>query len=251
VTTLAQVKQVTRPLLERNADLALAADRLVVIKPVRHLIRGVYIGQSYDPIVHRPIWLVTFLFKPGAVPGDRWGERLVTKRGVRLTVDSPREMFQERFRIKSAQARLPVHVRRYPESWDGWVAYDPTIATEMCEVIEEEALPMLRALQSIDDFVAFTADQTRFPWTYIGSNYFDEPFVFAAQGNFEAALAACTRLAAEESTGPATQELLRLLAGGDRHGVAQLLHGWEAESVKRLKLEEYWEPTLFPIEATA
>ena len=250
MTTLAQVKRVTRKLLDRNSDLALVSGRLVVVKPVRHILRGVFIS-SRDPIIHLPVWFVTSLFKPGAVPHDRWGERLFRKWGVPHNVDDPPEVHLERMRMVSAITRLPVHEQRYPDDWPTWVDNHPMIVTEMCEVIEEQALPMLRPLQSIDDFVAFTADQTRFPWTRLGAGYFDEPFVFAAQGNFEAALAACTRLVAEVPTGPATKELLRLLAGGDRHGVAQWLHGWEADSVKRLKLEEYWEPTPFPIEATA
>jgi hypothetical protein len=250
VTTVVQVKRVARPLLERNSDLALVG-RLVIIRPVRHLIRGVFIGRSSNPIVHRPVWFVSFLFKPWTLLSDRWGERLFAKRGVTPTVDDPREMWLARARILSAQARLPIRERRYPESWSEWVAYDPTIATEMCEVIEEQALPMLRSIQSIDDFIAFTADKTRFAWTYLGPNYSDEPFVFAAQENFEAALSACTRLVEQEPTGPKTKELLRRLAGGDRLGVAQLLHGWEADSVKQLKLEQFWEPTPFPIEAAA
>ena len=252
VTTLAQVKQVTRPLLERNSDLALVG-RLVVMKPVRHLIRGVLIDRSPDPVIHKLVWFVNFLFKPWTQVSDRWGERLFDKRGVSVNLDDPATILtlRERIPIMAAQLRLPVRERRYPESWGGWVSYDPTIATEICEVIEEQALPMLRAVQSIDDFVAFAADQTRFAWTYLGPNYSDEPFVFAAQGNLEAALAACTRLVQREPAGPRVRELLRRLAGGDRLGVAQLLHDWEAASVKQLKLEQFWQPTPFPIEAAA
>ena len=44
------------------------------------------------------------------------------------------------------------------------------------------------------------------------------------------------------------KELLPLMVAGERSGVAKLLHGWEAASVKRLKLEECWQPTPFPIE---
>jgi len=242
MTTAVQVKRVTRPLLERNHDLA-PVGRLVVIKPVRHLIRGIFIERDIDPVVFDPKWFVNFLFRPGAGITDRWGERLRRKIGVR------RKPTKAEQRIFVAQWLLPIRERRYPKSFGGWVAYDPAIATEMCEVIEQRALPILRAIQSIDDFVALTGDKTRFSWTYLGSNFFHEPFVFAAQGNFEAALAACTRLAARDPRNRRVKELLRRLAGGDRHGVARLLHRWEAESVKRIELEEFWEPSPFPIEA--
>jgi hypothetical protein len=44
------------------------------------------------------------------------------------------------------------------------------------------------------------------------------------------------------------KELCRRLAADDRRGLAQLLHEWEATTVKNLKLEHLWEPTPFPLE---
>jgi hypothetical protein len=205
-------------------------------------LRGIFIRRDIDPVGFEPKWFVNFLFRPGAGVSDRWGERLHRK------IDLPREVTVAEMRVVAAQWLLPIRERRYPKSLEGWAAYDPAIATEMCEVIERQALPMLRAIQSIDDFVAFTSDETRFDWTYLGSNFFHEPFVFAAQGNFEAAPAACTKLAAREPANRRVKELLRRLADGDRRGVARLLHRWEADSVKRMDLEEFWEPTPFPIE---
>jgi hypothetical protein len=245
MTTVAQVKRVMRPLFERNADLALVG-RLVVITPVRHLVRGVFFDRGSDPVVFQPTWFVNFLFKPGAGVIDTWGERLF-KSGRPVDYTKP-AFIRARVRKIAEQMALPVRERRYPKSWGLWVAYDPATAIQMCKVIERQALPMLRSLQSIDDFVGFTSDQARFPWTYLGSNYFNEPYVQAAQGDFAAALATCTKLAAQEPTRPRIKEMLRLLAGGDRRGLAGLLHGWEADSVKRLKLEGYWELTPFPIE---
>ena len=45
-----------------------------------------------------------------------------------------------------------------------------------------------------------------------------------------------------------TKELCPLIAANDRPGLARLLHAYEAQSVKNLKLEQFWEPTPFPIE---
>ena len=44
------------------------------------------------------------------------------------------------------------------------------------------------------------------------------------------------------------KELCARLAADDRRGLAQLLHEWEAITVKNLKLEHLWEPTPFPLE---
>jgi hypothetical protein len=52
----------------------------------------------------------------------------------------------------------------------------------------------------------------------------------------------------EERYGRAVQELCPLVAANDRAGLANLLHSYEAQSVKNLKIEKYWERTPFPIE---
>ena len=48
MTTVAQVKQVVQPLLQRNPDLALVG-RMIVVRPVHHLLRGIYLARSSDP----------------------------------------------------------------------------------------------------------------------------------------------------------------------------------------------------------
>ena len=44
------------------------------------------------------------------------------------------------------------------------------------------------------------------------------------------------------------KELCRRLAADDRAGLAALLHDWEAQTVRNLKIEHLWEPTPFPLE---
>ena len=44
------------------------------------------------------------------------------------------------------------------------------------------------------------------------------------------------------------QEFCPLVATKDRVGLARLLHAYEAQSVKNLKIEKYWEETPFPID---
>jgi hypothetical protein len=217
MTTVAQVKVVTKPLLERNDDLALVG-RLVVIKPVHHLLRGVYMDRSSDPSIFQPTWFVTLLFAPHADVHFDWGER-VYNRGA------------------SGQ----------------WKAADPATPHVMCEEIEKHALPLLRPVQTIDDFVAF-ASRERFRWTCLDDKGFSKAIVDVACGNFESAEAFCTEVAATraKNSAPDMPDPIHLmtetLSRRDRPGLARLLHAWEAASAKRLKLEEFWEPTPFPIE---
>lgn len=206
MTTVAQVKQVVRPLLQRNPDLALVG-RLVVIKPVHHILRGISIGRSIDPKSFVPNWSAVFLFEPFARFHLFWGTRM---RGI----------------------------------WDLGV---PDLPEKLARAIEREALPVLRSITTIDDFVGFA----RGTWTEE-----HKPYVDVARGDFEAAQSMCDFFASLNGRfGPSqdefeqiVQNLCPLIAANDRLGLAQLLHKYEAESVKRLKLEKFWQPTPFPIE---
>lgn len=44
------------------------------------------------------------------------------------------------------------------------------------------------------------------------------------------------------------KELCRRLAADDRAGLAALLHEWEAQMVKNLKIEHLWQLTPLPLE---
>ena len=59
MTTISQVKKAVQPLLQRNHDLALVG-RLVVLKPVHHILRGVYIDRSSIPDEFMPPGLSFF-----------------------------------------------------------------------------------------------------------------------------------------------------------------------------------------------
>jgi hypothetical protein len=206
MTTIAHVRQLVEPLLERNPDLALIG-RLVVVKPVRHILRGVLIGRSLDPKAFVPNWSATFLFKPNAHFGLFWGTRMD---GI----------------------------------WDIDVSDLPN---KLACAIESEALPKLRSIVTIDDFVRF-ADSA---WVED-----DKPYVDVALGDLAAAQSMCSFFAGlngrfgirQEECELVVNELCPLIAANDRPGLSELLHNYEAEAVKRLKLEKIWEPTPFPID---
>ena len=44
------------------------------------------------------------------------------------------------------------------------------------------------------------------------------------------------------------KKLCACLAADDREGMAKILHDWEAQTVKNLKVDHLWEPTPFPFE---
>jgi hypothetical protein len=206
MTTVAQVKQVVAPLLRRNPDLTVVG-RLVVVKPVHHILRGILIGRSLDPKCFVPNWSAVFLFEPDAHFHLFRGTRM---RGI----------------------------------WDISV---PDLAEKLAEAIEREALPILRSIVTIDDFVKFAN----------GAWVEDEkPYVDVARGDFEAAQAMCDFLIGlnghygirQDECERVVQSLCPLIVTHDRPALARVLHEHEAASVKRLKLDKLWQPTPFPIE---
>jgi hypothetical protein len=219
MTTIAQVKQVVQPLLQRNPDLALVK-RYVIITPVRHILRGINLMRSMDPSLFIPAWAVIFLFEPIDSLSLNWGQRI------------------------------------YKVTWD---VTSPELPTKMCEAIEEQALPLLRPIKTIDDFVGF-ATKERFRHTYLDLYEHRKIFVDIARGDLDSARSICEYMATEhakrrylplkmdEEYNRITKELCPLIAANDRPGLARLLHKYEEGSVRAMKLEKYWEPTPFPIE---
>ncbi|HZO45314.1 MAG TPA: hypothetical protein VFB68_05440 [Xanthobacteraceae bacterium] len=217
---MAQVKQVMQPLLERNTDLTLVG-RLVAIKPVRHILRGISIGRSLATNLFVPSWAVIFLFEPRVNFPLNWGGRVYG-----------------------------------PGAWD-LIEHDD-LPNMMRDAVEKEALPLLRPIQTIDDLVEFASEE-RFPNTYLNLYEHRKIFVDVARGDLDSAHSICEYMATErakrrylpnmrEEYDRIAKELCPLIAADDRPGLARLLHKYEEGSVRAMKLEKYWEPTPFPIE---
>jgi hypothetical protein len=223
VTTVAQVKQVVQPLLQRNHDVALVG-RMVVLKPMHHILRGVYVDRSLHPGLFVPTWATILLFEPSDHLTYNWGERVYDPTG---------------------------------NAWD--IASHDDLPAKMCEAIEEQALPLLRPIMDIDDFVGF-ATKERFPYTHFRLYEHRKIFVDIARGDLDSAQSICEYMATDrakrkylpvkmdEEYNRITKELCPLVAKRDRAGLARLLHKYEEGSVRAMKLEKYWEPTPFPIE---
>src|SRR5262249_13918286 len=102
--TVSQVREVVQPLLQRNPDLELVG-RLVVTKPLQHILRGIYVDRSLDRQLFVPSWAVMFLFEPSESFSYNWGGRL------------------------------------YDRAHGAWDVTNSATSAVMCEEIEKEALP--------------------------------------------------------------------------------------------------------------
>ena len=116
---------------------------------------------------------------------------------------------------------------------------------------------MLRHMDCLEKYVSFLEKHPDFGWN---KRPLQKLIVDIAMGDFDAARAICrdviSRYTPETFPGDAEdkahfadlKKLCAMLASDDRKGMATMLHAFEAETVKNLKLEHLWQPTPFPFE---
>ena len=232
MTTARQIKKLTRPLLERHADLALVAGWMVWLKPVAHVAREIWIDRTGMAADFNPKWYLTPTFTPDAKPassGD-WCRDFIS-RPLRPGV-------------------------RGPGDWN-WI--DPTVPEDFVRQIEAETLPILRPIDTLEAYVAFARAHEEAAWC-TGRRW---PLVMEiALGNLEAARAWWDKAALgfsldvpgltprERFVRGRYNELGPPLRDGDRAALAAILHRWERENVTGTAAEPIWTPTPFPIENT-
>jgi hypothetical protein len=224
MTTAAEVRKMVQPVLDRHSDIALVG-RHLFLKPIHHFARTILVGRTAYKDRIRPLWAVVHLFEARTFFPLTWGEDLANERS------------QRRGRWNTSQA---------------------DIAAALVEAIEEQALPRLRALTTLDDYLAFVSQN------FFRHHLFDWPqckvIVDVALGDLDAARSLCRAHGPTWSvdnpehdeywraTFRRLRELCARLSVDDRSGLAQLLHQWEAETAVNLKIKHLWEPTPFPLE---
>ena len=218
MTTVAQVRQTVRPLIQRRSDLA-SIGRFVMIKPVHHIWRAVFIESTSDPYAFAPHMSVDIL-----VPAEIRRSRGFGQRTFR-NIYGPRD-------IRSSD----------------WDIRQPETVKQMLDMIENEALPKLYTINTFEDYFAFVSS-FRFPIDYSGHIRYLEVFIPAADGDLELSRKTLERdapmLADVKKFYP---EFYRALVDGDRFEMARIMHEWEAITAKTYKMEKIWERTPFPLE---
>ena len=227
MTTAAQVKRAMKPLIEKYPDLALVG-RAIFLKPVRHLVHSVIIDRTGSAEDFRPYWAINETFDIRRSIGLSWGREI------------------------------------YPPQKGLWLWSDPTSIPTLLTIIEGEALPRLRAFQTIAQVVEALPDlDNRYEkWSKPPLEFWpDRKIVFeVALGDLTSARAIAAKMMQYWVAPPAHFKawdreqwqrlvmLARLLDDDDRAGLAALLHEWEHTTVRNLRIEHLWEPTPFPLE---
>jgi hypothetical protein len=208
LTTIADVKRAMMPLLERHDDLALVG-RMLIIKPVRHVLRFICIDRRSSPYIFVPDTAVNLSF----LEFTDWS--------------------------LSGGRTLYIHQRL-------WDIRDTESIELLRNMIEDEALPELRNINSIDDFVAYRSKDPQNARYFVADHYL-LTVIAIAEGELDKAILI---IDAALSDGRQLKEprFYPALIARDRIALANFLHECEASTIKTLKLEKYWEPAPFPLE---
>jgi hypothetical protein len=226
LTTKRQVRSLLEPLVERHTDFVLLDKvgnaQILALRPVHHLLRFIFVDRTGNADVFNPKLAFMDLFR---------------------SADS--------LRLQLSELLYPYGpYRRGLWSWA-----DPNVSRIFAEMVERDALPKLRSLTTLQDYLDRLLPKDTADWKF----YRNTRVVFGiALGDLDLA----RDLLPEVNHPPFIRALNEQRAGladrlvqqgarlnqDDRRALAQLLHRWERESVQKLNLAAVWEPTAFPLE---
>ena len=126
MTTKRQIAKLVGPLLEQNPDLV-PDGHWLYLKPVRHLLRTLLIDRTGSANNFSPRWAVIILFDPRERIDRKYGRILSGRRGY------------------------------------NWFWSDPEVAAVLYDAIDRQAIPVMRSIDTIGDFVSYTSFPDRIP----------------------------------------------------------------------------------------
>lgn len=239
MSTTVQIHELVQPYVSERDDLVLVG-RAIILKPIRHLLRGYFIDRTSWKGGMKPRWFVNLMFRPQESTGFQWTGRLQPTYGEIEDDDFPQRLFKamdvafhELRKIESAndicKLHLVVDLRREDQ-----MAYRSLIST------------------SIGNFDVASEELSEYIKEVRGWNDRDMEFIrlFTRRGS-----RAEQRKLREYAEGVRLLDriidLHALVQKQDRHGIADLLREWERNTAKAWKIDHLWEPTPFPFEEDA
>lgn len=216
------IKRHIKPLLTRHTDLEIIG-RWLVMKPIRHVLRGVIILTRNHDEYFVPKWAVTHFCEPVGNFPLNWGDRID---------------------------------RETP----GLFTWDPEGVLQLVTQLERDILPIFRSIETLDDLVAYVETKP-LPYRRFEIDELRGVCLHAARGDLETARARlddlrngrslwCIPGFAEAEVASVVDGLGPALDKGDRLAIARQLAAWEAMRIAKLPkgFARIWEPTPFPVE---
>lgn len=210
-----EVQAFVAPLLSRHPDMELIG-RAIVLKPVHHLLRIIYIDRTSSAHVCQPHWGVSGLW----TRHESWplgqGDRLF---GAGI-----------------------------------WHLLRPELPSLLVDIVEKDALAKLEAAKTIRDYVALSMPSEPYKIRFVAA-YVRHLLVLGELDEARAILKTDERakwwLGQLNQLGikDRLMDLGNDLGHDDRLVLARHFHECEAYSVGKLKIGHLWERTPFPLEA--
>ncbi|WP_224704199.1 hypothetical protein [Devosia aquimaris] len=246
MTTIAEVKRWTRPILAEHADLALKP-RMLYLRPVHHIHRRIRFLGSSDRTFSKPLAEFLILFGPptGRL-SDNWSRELIvgwsTDAGfqdtlaahVRRTLDypfRPLAQIEDLYRLMQESRLHWQHQAELPLAHDAF--------------LHASVLAALGRLPEACAVAQAYIDKEEGSWREIRAEaeiLLDKPRK-RSEGQSRIRLADHFLKPMDDM-----RQLIARASINDRRGVADLLHDWEKQNARRLEIEDDWEPTPFPLE---
>jgi hypothetical protein len=231
MTTIAHVRQIVQPLLQRHADLALIG-RYLLITPVHHFTRGIIIDRGSDPKLFVPSTSVSLIFDASARLGMGWGTDLAYFSFEGLDDDLAKQ-------------------RKADPKFIHWMI-DNLSSLEHLVRVMDVALDTLRSIITLDQMIAFCARPENNPMPLSVYPYARLLMAVAISDLDQAIEIVDAPLMKPMEIRRAMDvfypTFYPALVAHDRQELARILHELEAKTVKNLKYGKVWEPTPFPLE---
>jgi hypothetical protein len=221
VTNARQIKKLVQPLLEKHSDLVLDG-RIILIKPLRHVYRGILIDRGFSAESFRPAWIFYHFFEPHHPAQTGWGSKC------------------------------------YGARRNDWSLSNSHVEGDLVELAETSILPLLRSINSLEVMATVASVSTALTLFY--HETYTAFVLRIALGQFDMAREMMPRIQAKlpsdevqlEDSGRRyvnwIRSLCRSLEREDLEGLAQTLHELEAQTARNWKLEHLWEPSPFAFE---
>jgi hypothetical protein len=246
MTTIAEVKKWTRPILAEHADLALKP-RMLYMRPVHHIHRYIHFLGSSDRTLSKPTAVFMILFAPptGRLSDNWWRELIVgwsTDAGfqdtlaahIRQTLDYPFRALagiEDLYRLMQENRLHWQHQTELPLSHDAFL--------HACVLAAIGRLPEACAVAQA------YIDKDEGKWLEVRAR--GEALLEKPRKRWEGEMD--IRLA--DNFLKPMDDMRQLIARASANGlraVADLLHEWEEQNALLLGIEDDWEPTPFPLE---
>ena len=247
MTTIAEVKRWTRPILAEHPDLALKP-RMLYVRPVHHIFLTIMFVGASDRTLPRPRANHRLLFAPpSARSSDNWSRELVAgwstdpdfaDRLARVIRESLANTLRPRGSIEGLYAAMG-------SSAKDW-GYELGRLSH-AGILHAVVLAALGRLAESCAVAQAHIDNNEGPLLESLARQMDR----ATRGRrHERASALSGAKVNRYFLGPMDErrQLVVVTRANDRQAVAALLHQWEHERVQRLGVEDAWEPTPFPLE---